>query len=141
MDNSEVVHKWGPTPLLVAASWVATAGALCWCLLGTSEPSGRLFTGVTALVLALIALAATRARPRLAASNLGIEVRGIVRVGHYTWSQITDVRLVHTRRLARDMPSLEVDVQVGGEERLLIFGQLDLVADPRDVADTLGLYL
>lgn len=137
MDNSGSVRSFGPTPLLVAASWLATAAAVCWCVFGTSDPPGRLFTAVTALVLAVIAVATTRARPRLAASDMGIEVRSIAGANYYTWPQITAVRLVHTRRLARNVPTLEIDVQVGHEDRLLIFTKLDLVADPQDVADAL----
>ncbi|WP_051343388.1 PH domain-containing protein [Pseudonocardia spinosispora] len=87
--------------------------------------------------MAMIAVATTRARPRLSASDMGIEVRGIGGAHYYTWPQVTDVRLVHTRRLAREVPSIEIDVQVGQEDRLLIFTKLDLVADPEDVADAL----
>jgi hypothetical protein len=48
------------------------------------------------------------------------------------------VRVLRVRRLGRESSVLEVDtVNADGEERLLVFGRLDLAADPEDVAPEL----
>jgi hypothetical protein len=142
VDNSDA-YRWGPPLALTITGWLASAVAACWCLFGTEDAPGRLFAGVTALVFAAAALFGTRANPRLAASGAGIEVRGLSGARRYDWGQIAGVRLVHTRRLGRDVPTLEIDAcdgaGVDAEERLLVFGRMDLGADPRDVADTLDV--
>ena len=50
------------------------------------------------------------------------------------------MRLLRTRRLGRETTLLQVDtVNAGGDERLLLFGRLDLDADPEDVLQELRL--
>jgi hypothetical protein len=48
---------------------------------------------------------------------------------------VQDVRVLRVRRLGRDSSLLEIDTQnADGDEHLLVFGRLDLDADPEDVA-------
>jgi Bacterial PH domain len=138
--GSPAVHnfRWAPPAALVVLGWFGALAALFWCALGTSEPTGRLLAGVTVLVLASAALFGSAARPRLAADHAGLRVRGLLATRGFDWAQVSRVRVVHTRRFGRDMPSLEVETRGPGEEEgLLVFGWLDLGTDPREVADTL----
>lgn len=143
MDNSVTpdarVLRWSPPAALVVLGWCGAVAALFWCVLGAHEPTGRLLAGVTVLVLASAALYGSRARPRLAADRAGLSVRGLGAPTRFDWSAVSRVRLVHTRRFGRDVPSLEIDARAPGDadDRLLVFGWLDLGADPRDVAEAL----
>jgi Bacterial PH domain len=131
--------RWSPPAALVALGWCGTVAALFWCLLGAREPTGRLLAGVSVLVLASAALFGSRARPRLTADGAGLSVRGLGAPTRFEWSAVSRVRLVHTRRFGRDVPSLEIDARAPGatDDRLLVFGWLDLGADPREVAEAL----
>jgi hypothetical protein len=123
----------------VAVSWLGAAAAAVWCALGGADPAGRLLAGVTVLVLASAGLFGSRARPRLAADRDGLRVRGLLGTQGFEWGQVSRVRLVNSRRLGRDVPSLEIEARgpEDDDDRLLVFGWLDLGTDPRDVADAL----
>jgi hypothetical protein len=131
VDNS-AAGRWAPPWPLVILGWLAALGALYWCVLGATEPAGRLFAAVTTAVLAAAALYGTRARPRLAVDRHGVRVAGPLHTHHHPWRVVHRVCLVYTRRLGREVPTLEVEVG----DRLYVFGRLDLGEDPRDVAVT-----
>ncbi|MCE0761861.1 PH domain-containing protein [Pseudonocardia kujensis] len=137
-------HQWAPTAGLVALAWVLAAGAVGWLvvlLLGDADPAGRLIAGVAALGLAYAALVGTIARPRLALHRHGLEVRSLTRRRSVDWPAVQRVRVLRTRRFGRETSLLELDLLVGGEERLVVLGRLDLGADPEDVAEVLRPYL
>jgi hypothetical protein len=91
---------------------------------------------VATVGLALAALFGTRARPRLRADADGVTVGGLIRRRHVPWPQVRGVHARPVRRLGRDSTMLELDVvDPDGTERLLVFGLLDLGADPVDVAE------
>jgi hypothetical protein len=131
-------REWSPAPALVVTGWVATAAAVAWCVLlwtAHADPPGRLIAGVAAVALAVAAVFGTRARPRLRADADGLTVGGLLRTRHYPWPLVGDVRVLATRRLGLRGALLEIDTTTaGGDERLLVFGRLDLAADPQDVA-------
>jgi hypothetical protein len=134
-------EEWAPTAGLVAVLWTAAAAAALWCALlvaTAADRPGLLIAGAAAVGLLAGAVYTTRARPRLRADADGLTVGGLLRPRHHPWPLVQDVRLVPTRRLGRDGVLLEVDtVSPDGGERLLVFGRLDLGADPRDVASRL----
>ncbi|HTF52479.1 MAG TPA: PH domain-containing protein [Pseudonocardia sp.] len=132
-------YRWAPPLGLVVLGWLGALASAFWCFIAT-EPTGRLLAGVAVLVLASAALFGSRARPRLAADRAGLAVRGLGRAMHFDWSEVSRMRLVHTRRFGRDTPSLEIEARGPGDadDRLLVFGWLDLGTDPRDVADALN---
>lgn len=127
-------YEWAAPVALLVVGWVAAAAALAWCVWGSGDAAGRLLAGVAVLVLAGGALFGSLARPRLAATRSGVRVRGLLGRAEFGWSEVSRTRLVHTRRFGRDVPTLELEVR---DERLFVFGRLDLGADPRDVADAL----
>lgn len=129
---------WSPSSGLVGLAWAGAAVAGAWCSLvaGTGDRAGLLLAVVAALGLGSAALYGTRARPRLRVDASGVTVRGLAAPRHHPWQEIGDVRVLTVRRLGRASPVLEIDV-VGpdGDERLLVFGRLDLDDDPVDVAE------
>lgn len=137
VDNS-AVREWSAAPALVASGWLASCAAVAWCVelaLTGSDPAGMLLVGVAAAGLALAALSGTRARPRLRADADGLTVRGLVRRSHHPWPLVRGVRVLRTRRWGITGALLEIDaVTVGGDERLLVLGRLELGADPAEVA-------
>jgi hypothetical protein len=127
---------WSPPAGLVVLAWAATAAAAVWGVLvvGTGDRPGLLLAAVAVVGLALAALAGTRARPRLRVEPSGVTVGGLSGPRRYPWEQVADVRVLAVRRLGRRSTMLEIDVtDPAGGERLLLFGRLDLGADPEDV--------
>ncbi len=128
---------WSPSPGLVGLAWAGAAAAGGWSVLvaSTGDRAGLLLAVVAAAGLALAALYGTRARPRLRVDAAGVTVRGLSAPRHHPWASVADVRVLTVRRLGRPSTLLEIDV-VGpdGDERLLVFGRLDLDDDPVDVA-------
>ena len=135
------VREWSPARGLVVLAWSLAAAGAGWSAVlwwSGSDPAGRLLAAVLAAGAALAALFGTRARPRLRADPDGLTVGGLVRTSHHPWPFVTDVRVLRVRRLGRETSLLEVDtVDATGGERLLVFGRLDLDADPEDVAPQL----
>ncbi|WP_181784655.1 PH domain-containing protein, partial [Pseudonocardia pini] len=91
--------------------------------------------------LGFAALHGTVVRPRLVVHGHGLEVRGLTGVRSVDWPAVRRVRVFRTRRFGRDTSQLELDLLIGGEERLVVFGRLDLDADPEDVAAVVQPYL
>lgn len=127
----------------MVVGWLIALGAAAWCAtlwVTAADPAGRLIAGIAAVGAGTAALYGTRARPRLRADADGLTVCGMIRARHYPWPFVKDVRLLRTRRLGRQTVLLEVDtVDASGDERLLVFGRLDLDADPEDVLTELRL--
>jgi Bacterial PH domain len=136
MTGSE--REWSPAPGLVACAWVGAAVALAWFVataLTGADPAGLLLAAVAAAGLLLAAVFGTRARPRLRVDAGGVTVGGLFRARHHPWPLVEDVRVLQVRRFGRRTSLLELDtVSASGDERLLVFGRLDLAADPEDVA-------
>jgi Bacterial PH domain len=128
-------RTWSPQPAVVAVAWilaVATGGFAAF----TDDPPGQVLLGSVALLLALAAVFATVARPRLAADHHGIAVRGLTGTRRWTWAEV-NVRVVRTRRLGRETATLEVDAENAEPPALVVLGRLDLGADPEDVIEEL----
>jgi hypothetical protein len=140
-DHDWAIRTWGPAPGLVALGWLGTIAATAWCVLLTAsgaDPAGRLLAGVAALALLVAAVYGTRARPRLRVDADGVTVGGLLRARHHPWPLVQGVRVLRTRRFGRESSLLEIDtVTADGGERLLLFGRLDLGADPEDVVPEL----
>ena len=133
--------SWSPARGLVVLGWLGAAAAVAWCALLTaagSDPAGRLLAGVAAAGLLTVSLFGTVARPRLRVDEDGITVTGLFGSRHHPWPFVRGVRVLHGRRLGLSTSLLEIDTcTLDGDERLLLFGRLDLSEDPQDVADAL----
>lgn len=131
------MREWSPSVGLVACAWVGAVAAAAWCValaLSGADPAGQLIAGIATAGLALAAAFGSRARPRLRADADGLTVGGLLRPRHHPWPLVQSVRVLRVRRWGRETSLLEVDtVNAAGDERLLLFGRLELAADPEDV--------
>lgn len=135
------IGEWSPSLGLVVLAWIGAAAAAGWCValwISGADPAGRLISVIAAAGLAIIAAFGSRARPRLRADSDGLTVGGLLRTRYHPWPTVADVRVLRVRRWGRTSSLLEVDtVAADGQEHLLVFGRLDLDADPEDVAPRL----
>ncbi|GAB3913612.1 hypothetical protein GCM10029964_123430 [Kibdelosporangium lantanae] len=131
MTSPKATQTWSPPALLIAVGWVAAAGMALFAVL-TSDRPGQILVGVAALVVVLLTLHATIARPRLAADSTGLVLRSLTGRKQWTWADV-NVRVVRTRRLGRVVSTLELDA---GED-LVVLGWIELGVAPEDVADAL----
>lgn len=120
---------------IAAGLAVAAAAGATWFTLSGDGPGALLF-GVASAGLAVAAIHGGVIRPRLKADHAGVVVRTTGGALEASWP-LVKARLVSTRRLGRDSQTLELDI-TGDEPRLIVFGQLELGADPADVLDDLN---
>lgn len=139
--DGTVGATWSPSVALVALAWVGTAAAAAWCVLVavTGDGPGLLLAAVATAGLGLAAVYGVRARPRLRVDGRGVTVGGLAGPRRHPWDRVGDVRVLTVRRLGRVSRLLEIDLRdpdgsPGDPERLVVFGRLDLDADPDDVA-------
>jgi Bacterial PH domain len=104
------------------------------CVTVVTDPPGRLLLGISAVGLILFASASWRARPKLAITSDGLQVRGWWRTQLLRRPDIKIIRITEFRRIGRKMRLLEIDAKDG---RLLIFSRWDLGTDPLQVLDVL----
>lgn len=133
MDNYPT--SWAPRPALVVSAWVVTALLLAGVVADavTGDHGGLVLFALATLAVGAFAAHATLVRPRLAADTEGLVARTLSGTHRLPWAQ-TRTRLRTTRRLGRDGVTLEVE----HEDKLYVFGWLDLGEDPRDVLDVLS---
>jgi hypothetical protein len=105
------------------------------CVTLVTDPAGRLLTGIAAAGLLLFASASWRARPKLAITEEGLQVRGWWRTQLLRRPDIKIVRITEFRRIGRKMRLLEIDTVDG---RMLVFSRWDVGTDPLDVLDALA---
>jgi hypothetical protein len=99
-----------------------------------TDAPGRLLAGIAAVGLLAFASLSWRARPKLAITADGLEVRGWFRTQLLTRADIASVRITEFRRIARKVRLLELDT---ADDQLLVFTRWDLGTDPIDVLDAL----
>ncbi len=128
-------RSWAPKAELSITAWALAAAAALWAWLA-DDPPGRVLLGTIALALAFAGLYGLAVRPRLAADPEGVTVRGLTRSRRWTWAEV-NVRLVRTRRLGREVATVELDADNAEVPDLVVLGRLDLGADPQDVVDAL----
>ncbi|MFC4854875.1 PH domain-containing protein [Actinophytocola glycyrrhizae] len=116
-------------------TWALAVAAGAWAVFNP-DPPGRVLLGVVALLLAFAGVYTSVARPRLAADQNGLTVRGLTGARSWPWAEV-NVRLVRTRRLGRDAATLEVDAENAEPPALVVLGRLDLGTDPEDVVEEL----
>ena len=133
--SSPTAKTWAPKIALAVLAWVLAVLAAGWAVF-THDPPGRVLLGTGAVVLVVLALFLSLARPRLAADQHGVTVRNLIGRRRWTWAEV-NVRLVRTRRLGRDTSAIEVDADNAEAPALVVLSRLDLGADPEDVVDAL----
>ncbi|WP_420121090.1 PH domain-containing protein [Nakamurella sp.] len=121
---------WRPAPALVGLLLGLAALAVVGAFL-PREPLDRIVAGVAAL--ALLALAALAHRRRLVAGPRGLLIRTIGGRRLIPWSDVRAGECGRTKRMGSS--TLEIDLV---DEELLLFGRVELGADPADVAAALA---
>ena len=125
---------WAPKS--AAIIWIGIAGlamAIVAVTVVTDLP-GRVLGIVAAAGLVLFATVSWRARPKLAITETGLQVRGWVSTRVIPRDEITQIRITEFRRLARKQRLLEIDTT---DDRLYIFTRWDLGTSPAEVLEVL----
>lgn len=128
--------SFAPKLVVVVAAWAGACLAAGWAVLVTDASSRVLAVAATAL-LGVLALLGTALRPRLAADADGIYLGRLRGTRHWPWSAVRRIEVVTSRRLGRQVGMLEIDLDDGAQERLVVLTTLDLGADPCDAEDAL----
>jgi hypothetical protein len=131
---------WSIRPALVGWAWVLAVATLAYTVF-SSDPPGRVIAALATIGLVLFGVFGTVARPRLSASQDGIEIRRMLGRQHLPWGAVR-ISVSTTRRLGRTVSLLELDT--GNDEDvdggLVVLGWLDLGTEPEQVADVLRAY-
>jgi hypothetical protein len=126
--------QWSPSSTGIAACGIAGIVMAIACVTVVTDPPGRLLAGISAVGLILFASATWRARPKLAITADGLQVRGWWRTQLLRRTDIKIIRITEFPRMGRKMRLLEIDTVDG---RLLIFSRWELGTDPLGVLDAL----
>ena len=126
--------QWSPSSTGIAACGIAGIVMAIACVTVVTDPPGRLLAGISAVGLILFASATWRARPKLAITTDGLQVRGWWRTQLLRRTDIKIIRITEFPRMGRKMRLLEIDTVDG---RLLIFTRWELGTDPLGVLDAL----
>lgn len=135
------VQAWSPAAGLVALAWVLAVAALGWTAFA-SDPGGRILTGLASVGLLLFALFGTIARPRLAATAEGVEIRRLLGRQSWPWRSVR-INVTVTRRFGRKVSMLELESEptnADDDGTLVVLGWLDLGTEPEEVAAALRSY-
>lgn len=126
--------SWAPKTIGIV--WIAIIGLAMAAVAVTvvTDLPGRVLGGVAAVGLLLFATASWRARPKLAITGAGLEIRGWWSTRVLTRDDITLIRITEFRRLARKVRLLEIDT---ADDRLYVFTRWDLGTNPVQVLDAL----
>lgn len=135
MDNR--VESWAPARSVAVVAWSFAAVCLLATalLLVSGDSAGPILLGTATIALVALACYTTFARPRLAADHAGLRVRTLAGIHRFGWSEVA-VRLATTRRLGREVTTLEIDA-AEHDPPLIVLGRLELDADPADVLSAL----
>jgi hypothetical protein len=132
---AEPALSWSPDPAAVGVGWAlaVVAGVVATVV---DDVRGSVLLVVAAVLLGVLALFGTLARPRLRADTEGVTVRGMLSSRSWRWGEV-NARLVRTRRFGRESTAVELDADNAEAPALVLLGRLDLGADPVEVADAL----
>ncbi len=122
-------HSWRtPAPWLVALLVLAGAAITGAALL--REPLDRIVTTLVGVTLLMVAVVGWRRR--LVGGPRGLLIGGLTGTRIVPWSMVRRVECGRTKRMGS--ATLEIDL---ADEELLLFGRVELGAEPEDVAATL----
>lgn len=113
----------------------AVFAAVAVVLLFRGDTAGPLLFAVATVAALALGGYTSFGRPRLAADSAGLRVRTLGGTHAFAWDEVRTT-VVTTHRLGRDVRTLELDT---GDRppHLIVFGRLELDADPADVLETL----
>lgn len=123
-------RTWGVRTLLPTVAAVLCAVFAVWVVVAGS-PEDRLVAGAGVCVTAIAAALLLTMRERLTAGPDGLTVRGPAGAREIAWNRIAAISAPRRRRRGLTSTSLELDLDDDG---LIVFGKIELGADPADVA-------
>jgi len=131
-----VIQQTSWAPKTIGIVWIGIIGLAMAVVAVTvvTDLPGRVLGGVAALGLMLFATASWRARPKLAITGAGLEIRGWLNTRVLAKDDITLIRITEFRRLARKVRLLEIGT---ADDRLYVFTRWDLGTNPLQVLDAL----
>jgi hypothetical protein len=127
---------YAPKLLAVVAAWLGVGVAAGWAVLA-SDAESRLLAVAAVGLLGMLALLGTALRPRLAADSDGIYLGRLRGTRHWPWESVRRIEVVTSHRFGRRVGALELELDDGEQERLVVLTTLDLGVDPRDAEDAL----
>lgn len=132
---------WGPKPGWAVGCTAVLLASLAWLALARSLED-RLVAGMLALAAAAALLVWQRLRYRLAADANGLVVGTLWARRRLGWAVVDEVRAAPAGRFGRRVFVLEIEVRPPGaadplDNELLVFGRIDLGADPTEVTRAL----
>jgi Bacterial PH domain len=126
--------EWSPSTPGIAACAVFGLVMAILDVTVVTEPPGRILAGVAAVGLLVFATLSWRARPKLAITPAGLQIRGWLSTQVLRHDDIAKIRITEFRRVGRKMRLLEID---SADDRLHVFTRWDLGTNPLDVLDAL----
>ena len=127
--------NWGPPTAGIVAVGICGAVLAIAAVTVVIDGPGRLLAGIAAVGLLVFAGTSCRARPKLAITDDGLAVRGVLGTQVLARRDVAKIRITEFRRIGRKVRLLEIDTAPDG--RLLVFTRWDLGTDPLDVLDAL----
>lgn len=124
------VCVWGPKRGLSIGTVAVALAGIAWYFLAAAAED-RLVAIVIAAAAAVSTLALLALRRRLTAGPRGLLVRGVTGSQRLAWAQVHGIETVTRGRFGIANASIEVDAD---DDRLLVFGKLELGADPAAVS-------
>ncbi|MGU3652955.1 PH domain-containing protein [Mycolicibacterium sp. A43C] len=125
---------WAPKSAAIIWTGIAGLAMAIVAVTVVTDLPGRVLGIVAAAGLVLFATVSWRARPKLAITETGLQVRGWVSTRVIPRDEITQIRITEFRRLARKQRLLEIDTT---DDRLYIFTRWDLGTSPVEVLEVL----
>jgi hypothetical protein len=104
------------------------------CVTVVTDGPGRVLGGIAAVGLLVFATLSWRARPKLAITAEGLQIKGWLSTHVLQHADIANIRITEFRRIARKVRLLEIDAV---DDRLHVFTRWDLGTDPLNVLDAL----
>jgi hypothetical protein len=126
--------QWSPSTPGIAACAVFGIVMAAACVTVVTDGPGRILGGVAAVGLLVFATLSWRARPKLAITPDGLQVRGWFSTFVLGHDDIKSIRITEFRRIGRKVHLLEID---GVDDRLHVFTRWDLGTDALNVLDAL----
>lgn len=127
-------QRWGPRPGAFAFAGALLASGVLWMFVagGTGD---RVVAGAVMVVVLTAVAAGLRMRDRLRASAAGLVVGTLSGKRAIPWSEVRRIEIKSHQRLGTVNRALEIDL---ANDDLLVFGRMDLGADPAVVAQALS---
>lgn len=126
--------EWSPSAPGIAACAVFGIVMATVCVTVVTDGPGRILGGIAAVGLLVFATLSWRARPKLAITPAGLQVRGWLSTHVLGHDDIASIRITEFRRIGRKVRLLEIDAT---NDRLHVFTRWDLGTDPLSVLDAL----